>query len=138
MKKYYFDTCIWRDFYENRYGVRGRPLGEYAGKLIRRIIHKKETLYFSDLIIRELKNEYGEEEITQMFNLLYASNILKKVEMTQEEYEKAKILASERNIPTSDALHAILAANNDAILISQDNHLQKMKDIAEVKKPEEI
>lgn len=137
-ERYYFDTCMWGDFYEDRFGIKGRPLGKYASQLFIHLIKNKDILYFSDLIIRELKTEYDENEINDMLNVLFISKILKKVEMTEEDYKKSRLIAAERNLPVSDALHAILARNNNATLISQDNHLQELKDIVKVKKPEEI
>ena len=137
-EKYYFDTCIWRDFYESRTGLKGKPLGKYAANLFIKIIKRKDTLLYSDLIIRELKKDYDEKEVNDMLNFLFLTNILKKVEMKKEEFLKAKKIAEERDLPTPDAFHAILARNNKAILISQDKHLQELKDIVEVMKPEEI
>jgi len=137
-EKYYFDTCIWRDHYENRYGLSGKPLGEYATKLFAKVIKDKDTLLFSEFIIRELKSDFEEEEINDMLNILFISGILKKVEVKEEDYKESKKIGVERNLPPGDVLHAILARNSNAILVSQDEHLQKLKNIVEVKRPEEI
>ena len=136
--KYLFDTCIWRDHYENRFGPQGRPLGKYATKLFMRIIRNKDVLLFSEFIIRELKSDFSENEINEMLNVLFIANILEKVEVFEEDYKEAKKIGLERNLPTGDVLHAIIARNNGAILVSQDNHCQQLKDIVEVKKPEQI
>ena len=136
--KYLFDTCIWRDHYENRFGPQGRPLGKYATKLFMRIFRNKDVLLFSEFIIRELKSDFSENEINEMLNVLFIANILEKVEVFEEDYKEAKKIGLERNLPTGDVLHAIIARNNGAILVSQDNHCQQLKDIVEVKKPEQI
>ena len=136
--KYYFDTCIWRDHYENRYAFSGKPLGEYATKLFMHIIKNKDILLFSEFIVRELRNDFDEKEINDMLNVLFMTGILKSVEVSEDNYKEAKKIGSERNLPPGDALHAILARNNKAILVSQDEHHQKLKDIVEVKKPEQI
>lgn len=138
VEKYYCDTCIWRDFYENRTGLKGKPLGKYASDLFIRIIKKKEILLYSDLIIKELTIDYGEKEITDMFNFLFLANILKRVEINKEDYFEAKKLAEEKEIPIADVLHAILSRNNKAIFVSQDQHAQELKELVKVKKPEEI
>ena len=137
-EKYYFDTCIWRDFYESRTGLKRKPLGKYAANIFMKIIKRKDTLFYSDLIIRELKKDYNENEVNDMLNFLFLTNTLKKVEMKKEDYLEARKIAEERNLPIPDAFHAILARNNKAIMISQDAHLQELKDIVKVKKPEEI
>ena len=138
MARYYFDSCIWRDHYENRFGPRGRPLGKYATALFNRIIKKQDTLLFSDLNIRELKLAYTDEDINDMMRLLSMMSILKHVETKREDNIKAEKVAKERNLPPGDALHAILARNNNAIMVSQDKHYQKLKDIADIKRPEEL
>lgn len=137
-EKYYFDTCIWRDFYESRTGLKGKPLGKYAADLFMKSVKHKDTLFYSDLTIKELKIDYDEKEVTDMLNFLFLAGILKKVEMKKEDYLEAKRLSEERNIPTADALHAIISRNNKAIFVSQDEHAQKLKDFVNVKKPEEI
>lgn len=136
MAVYYFDTCIWRDHYEARYGFGGRPIGSDASKFFIKIIKDKDTLLYSDLIIRELKSDYADSVINEMFNILFCTGVLKKINITKKDYGKAKNISFSRSIPVGDILHALLASENNAILISQDNHFQKLKDI--VAKPEEI
>lgn len=138
VQKYYLDTCIWRDFYEERISRKGKPLGEYASKFFSIILKNKYLLLYSDLIIKELKTEYNEKDINEMFNIMFISGILNKVEINNEDYIKAKRIGNERKLPTADVLHAIIARKNNVILISQDQHMQKLKDIVEVKKPEEL
>ena len=38
MQKYYIDTCVWRDYYENRFSKSGKPFGKYAACLFMKII----------------------------------------------------------------------------------------------------
>lgn len=135
---YYFDTCIWRDFYEARTGLNGKPLGKYASELFFKIIKNKDILLYSDLVIRELQIDFDRNEINNMFNILFILKILKKVDISQEDYLKSEKISVKRNLPKSDVFHALIACRNGAILISQDKHLQKLKDIVKVKKPEEI
>ena len=138
MTKYLLDTCIWRDHYETRYGPKGRPLGEYATRLFMNLIRNQDTILFSELTIRELMNDFDEKEVNQMLNVLHISRILKRVETEEEDYEEAKRIGMERNLPASDVLHALLARKNDAVFVTQDKHGQQLKDIAKVRKPEEI
>lgn len=137
-EKYYFDTCIWRDHYEARFSLSGKPMGDYASRLFAKVIKDKDTLFFSEFIVRELKSDFDEEDINNMLNILFISGILNRAEINEKDYRKAKEIGVKRNLPAGDVLHAIIAAKSNAILVSQDKHLQELKDIVEVKKPEEI
>ena len=125
---YYFDSCIWRDHYENRFGPRGRPLGKYATALFMKIIKKDDVLLYSDVILLELKNDYTDKEIKDALNVLFITGALKRVEIHEEDKVEALIIAKKRNLPSADVLHAILARNNKAILVSQDKHFQQLQD----------
>jgi predicted nucleic acid-binding protein len=48
--EYYFDTSIWLDFYEKR----GKN-GEVALELINKIIRGEKVIFYSDIVVRELK-----------------------------------------------------------------------------------
>ncbi len=136
--RYYFDSCIWRDHYENRFGFKGRPLGNYASKLFMKIMKNKDILLFSDLLIKELKIQYNEKDINDMLNILFLMKILEFVNIDKSEFREAETIAKKRNLPLPDVLHAIISRDNKAILVSQDKHFQKLKDLVEIRKPEEI
>ena len=56
MMKYYFDTSIWRDYYENRSdGL--RPLGDFAFELLKKIKALRDTVLYSELTIKESGRE---------------------------------------------------------------------------------
>ncbi|MFH2028959.1 MAG: hypothetical protein ABIJ08_07490 [Nanoarchaeota archaeon] len=138
-KYYLIDTCIWRDFYENRTSKIGRPLGSYASHLFQTILKNKDKVYYSDSLVWELKKRYSEEEIKDLLNVLFLTKTLIKIEIKNEEHLEAKKLAQERNIPYVDCLNAIHARNYSAILVSQDPHiLKELDDIALVIRPENI
>lgn len=73
-----------------------------------------------------------------MLNFLFFTGILKKVDMKKEDYLEAKELSKKLNIPIADALHGILSRDNEAVFISQDKHAQKLREITDLKKPEEV
>lgn len=138
-EKYLLDTCVWRDFYEDRFSKSGRPLGQYATDLFIKILKNKDKIVFSEALIWELKKDYKEKEIYDMLNLLFLNKILVKIEITKEEYSEAKKLAQERNLPFVDCLNAVHARNHKAILVSQDEHyLRSLSDISKTVKPEQI
>lgn len=138
-EKYLLDTCIWRDFYENRISKIGRPLGIYASNLIRKILKNKDEIFYSDSLIWELKRRYSEEEIKDLLNILFLTKTLVKIEIKKEEHLEARKLAQERTIPYVDCLNAVHARNHNATLVSQDPHIIKqLNDIAAVVRPENV
>jgi len=95
-KSFYLDSCIWRDHYENRTGQKGRPLGEYAANLFMKIIKDQSTILFSDLIVKELKIAFDNEDVEDMLRIVSLLKILKRIEIRQEDQIEAKKIASKR------------------------------------------
>ena len=135
-EKYYVDTSIWMDLLEDRKGFNGEPLGDYALKLFAMIKAKSHKLVLSDLLIRELESNYSTEEINGM--ILPFKKIIEKIFVTKEQRDEAKKIAGERNLPPGDALHAIIARDNNFIMITRDKHFRELGDITKHYKPEEI
>ncbi len=130
---YNLDTSIWLDYYEKR-GINGK----HALKLIIKIIYENSIIIYSDLHLKELKNlGYSNDEINDVFYIVKSTNI-KKVYLNKEQLKEAKKLSYQKKIPRADALHAILARDNNAIMISRDKHFEKLRNIVEIKKPEDI
>lgn len=138
-EKYFIDTCIWRDFYEDRFSKSGRPLGKSATNLFMKILKRKDKILFSESLIWELKKDYDEQEINDMLNLLFINDVLARIDITKEEHLEAKKLSQEREIPYVDCLNAIQARNHKAIMISQDTHyIEYLADIIKTIKPEDV
>lgn len=136
MKRFYLDTSIWLDFFEER-NEPNRPKSEWAKKLITKIIGKADIIVYSDLILRELENTgYSNFDVENLLFLL--ENNLVFVESTNAEIKRAKDLASKRSVPRKDALHALIARDNNAILVTLDRHFQSLNDIVKVRKPQEL
>ena len=88
--------------------------------------------------IKELEDfGYSIDEINSIFHVVKPNNI-RFVNTSKEQKDEAKQLAYQKKIPKADALHAILARDNDAIMVSRDSHFKKLNNIVETKKPEEI
>src|SRR3989344_5281618 len=134
-KRYYLDTSIWRDYYENR-SDKFRPLGEWALRLINKIIKDKDLILYSDFVVEELKVKYNEGEINNIFQVVGKSIL--KVNISESQAKEAAILCKERKVAFGDALHAILARDNGAIMVARDEHFFELIDIAEIKKPEDL
>ena len=86
-----------------------------------------------------MKKAFAPEDVEEMFHIPYLMGILKKIELTKADWEKAKKLAQEKKVSKSDSLHAVLAGNNGAILVTQNiKDFEKFKDSIVIKRPEEI
>ena len=136
MKRYYFDTSIWLDFFENR-DLPNIPKSKWATKLIERIVKENDRIIYSDANEEELIGQnYTHSEIEFLFSKI--KGIMIGVEFTRAQFGKARDLAQKRSLPIFDALHALIARDNKAMLITLDNDFRKLKDITIIKGPQEI
>ena len=135
-EKYYFDTSIWLDFFEYR-DEPNFPKGRWAQELINKIIESDAKILYSDTNIYELNIVgYTPFEIDNMLKKF--KSILIFVESTEKQIGKAKDLAFKRNVPKRDALHALIARDNKAVLITLDKHFKKLLDIIKPRKPQDL
>lgn len=138
-EKYFLDTCIWRDFYEDRFSKSGKPLGKYATNLFLKILNRKDKILYSETLLWELNKDYDENETKDMLNFLIISKVLVKLEITKEEFQEAKKLSQERNLPLVDCINAVQSRNNKCIMVSQDKHFfDNLSDITKTARPEDI
>jgi predicted nucleic acid-binding protein len=135
--KYYLDTAIWRDYYENR-SDNLRPLGEWALELLRMIKENREIVLYSDLVVHELSKDFGQEKIKDILKIIADEGLLERVEPTDEHIKEAVKLSKILQIPSADCLHAILARDSSAVMITRDVHFEQLRFIADSKKPEEL
>lgn len=130
---FYLDTSIWLDIYLRR----GRH-GEIARTLLLWIIAEDKTVLFSNYIEKEFRN-VGISQIDIHKTLwIVKPDHFKYIYANKEQIEEARNIAKQRNIPFGDVLHAILARDNDAQLISRDRDFKRLKDITQAKMPEEL
>jgi len=134
-KTFYFDTAIWVDYYEERRD-KNKNLGEIAFSLLKSILKSNSTILVSGIILRELETLYSLDEINGLF--FPFEGCLKNVGVNEAQVEESSNLALERNIPKGDALHAILARDNNAVLVTRDKHFGLLRDVCIFKKPEEL
>ncbi len=135
-RPFLIDTSIWIDLYEDRVGFQGEPLGEYALKLFAMIKAQQQTIILTDLLMIELETNYSIAEINGMIKPFELR--VKKIIVTKKQREEAKIIAAKRNVPPGDVLHAIIAKEHDAILVTRDNHFKQLTDISPHYNPEEL
>jgi len=67
MKKFYFDTSIWLDFFEGR-DEPNLPKGELVKELIGKIVNEDSKIIISEVIKNELVGiGYSKYEIQELF-----------------------------------------------------------------------
>ena len=114
MESYYFDTSIWLDIYEKR-----GENGEAALNLIFKIILEGDVVLISHIILKELKKlGYSNQNLLGIFKIA-KSNSLRMVHTFKNQEKEARGLAKIRNLPLGDVLHAILARDNFACLVTR-------------------
>ena len=136
MQKYYFDTSIWLDFFEDR-DEPNLPKGKWSTELIEKIIRNDDKIIYSEVVKDELiEQRYNLYEIDDLFQSL--KKILIFTEVTKKQFGIAKDIALKRDIPTRDALHALIARDNKAVLVTLDHHFKKILDITKPNKPQDL
>lgn len=133
--KFYLDTSIWMDYFEGRKG-KYIDYGESAFKLLIKALAEGIKIVVSDAILRELERFYSFEQIRDF--VLPFQEIMVQSIATEVQKKDAEKLAFERKIPRDDALHAVIARDNNAILVSRDRHFELLADICKVQTPEDI
>ena len=122
MIKYYLDTSIWMDVYEDRKGFNDEPLGKCALKLLSLIRVNKNKLIITDRLIRELERYYSLERINGMIKPF--ENLIEKIISTKKQHNEAKKIAKERNVPAADVLHSVIARDYCLVLVTRDKHFK--------------
>lgn len=135
-QKYYLDACIWRDYFENR-SDRFRPLGEWAIELINNIIRTEDIFVFSDHLINELEKYVSSEKISNLLSFIPSSLII-YVKVNKKHTRAALEIKNKFKIPFGDALHFVLAKEENAIMVSRDQHFWELQKMICVKKPEDL
>ena len=139
MSVYLVDTCVWRDFYEDRLSESGKAIGKYAADFFTKVLSRKDRIIHSETLAMELGRDYPAEEISGMLNVMVYSNVLSQIHITKEEFIEARQLSEQRKIPFVDCLNAVQARNHKAVLVTRDQHyFNQLKDISIAKRPEDI
>ena len=138
MAVYYVDTSVWRDHLESREDHL-RPLGELAFQFLKQAMERRDTILYSELVLEELKLKYTSDEIERYcFEFLRDMRLIKEVKISRKQVDEAGKIAGERKVPRGDALHAVLARDNNATVVTRDRHFDSLQDIAKPLKPEEV
>ena len=102
-----------------------------------KIVSENCLIVLSDIVKGELI-EYGytERDLFELFKPF--EKILIDEEVNDKQLGKAKDLAKKRAIPRLDAVHALIARDAKALMISRDAHFRQLKDVVRCAKPEEL
>ena len=132
--RFYVDTSVWIDLLENRSdGI--RPLGELAFQFLQLCKKHGVELIYSDATIYELK-QFSERLVEELLSSF--GDLLVEAPVSNEQTKEAKLIAKERKLPPNDVLHAIVARDNEAIVITRDYHFDKLSDVAQSTLPEKV
>lgn len=131
---FYWDANIWLDIYERR-----GYANEVATKLLKKIIIAGGVIFYSDLVVEELKKVgYSPYEINQIFSIAKPDH-LKRVHIYKKQIDEAREVARRQDVPEADALHAILSRDNQFTLVSRDQKdFPKLRNIWLAKLPAEL
>jgi predicted nucleic acid-binding protein len=121
--RYYIDTCIWIDYLENR-----TETDIFVDCMMR-----QDTIVISNILLKEIINHVHHEKVRMIFQMLESYMLLEHAKTTTEQDEEALKLSGERLVPKPDALHAIIARDSDATLITRDKHFLQLQDICTIK-----
>ncbi|MGV8171478.1 MAG: PIN domain-containing protein [Candidatus Woesearchaeota archaeon] len=131
--RYYIDTCIWIDYWENRTDNL-RPLGEFAANFFNNL-DDDDIIYYSNFIIKELRNRYSDEIIAEIFKVVECKLLF--IESNESHMRLAKIFSAAGLVHKSDALHIILAKEIGAKFITRDNQII-LSGLIDASKPEDL
>ncbi len=132
---FYLDTSIWRDYLDDRSdGV--LPLGEFAFQFLKKCREQKDRILYSELVIHELSRHLSQDKIKPVFDDW--ADVLQRVTISKKQFDESERMAKSQNIHSADALHAVLARDNHAVMITRDSHFQNIKDLVTAVKPEEF
>lgn len=135
-KKFYLDTSIWRDYFEDRKDNL-RPLGEFAFQLLKKCQQRKWVVIVSPEVEKELLAYYSEEQVGLTFSSF--KDIILKVSYSKQQVSEALFFWAKtgKEFPFSDVLHSVIARDNHAVLVCRDKHFWEIK-LVDCVLPEEV
>ena len=114
-----------------------RPLGEFAFSFLKNCGKNGCTVFYSDLVVQELKEDYSDEQIRELFSP-FRVFLVEVVISNEQILEARKISSSVKGTHVKDVIHAVLARDNCAVMITRDRHFDVLTGLVEVSKPEDI
>jgi PIN domain nuclease of toxin-antitoxin system len=134
-KKFYLDTCIWRDLLEDRKSGYSF-LGESAFQFLKKCRENGALIVVSSAVLFELDKQYDKGVIDSLFEPFIELIIF--VNYSEKDLGEADSLITRFGIHHIDALHVIICKSNECDLISRDKHFELVKGFVKFFKPEEV
>ncbi len=132
--RFYIDTCIWIDFFEDRNGKNKRGLN--AREFLVNILFSKCVIVSSSAVFDELLKRYTKKELQEKMKKI--EHRIKLIKTNQKQENEAKMISRIRKLSFQDTFHAIIARDNNCVLITRDKDFSHLADFIEYYKPEEI
>ncbi len=128
MPSYYLDTNIWLDIHEQR-----GSNSDNALTFLRDALTSDAIFVWSTLHTAELKRlDYTLDEQHTLITIIPSSR-RRLISVTRHNINTARRLARQRDVPVHDALHAVLAKEHAAIIVTRDRHFLRFSDIVEIR-----
>ncbi len=106
-------------------------------ELVAKIILRNDTALLSDVLIKEFTAlGYSMIQIHAIMDTLGLT--VKRAHHTRMELEEMRRVGQRVDVPMKDILHAIVARDNDAILVSRDRHFRQIAHITKAFIPENL
>ena len=90
----------------------------------------------SRIVLEELLTVYPQSEIEKMFRPLRENAVLETVPVVVPK--DVRSISASRRVSLNDVVHAATAGAAGAVLITQDKHFDRLRDLVEVKKPDDL
>lgn len=142
-KSFYVDSCIYLNLWQEEGDpAKGVPYWKIAKEFFEKFDNEETVIYYSGFLLKELKFILSEEYYCKKRKLFDVSPNFKKIEISDEELDRARKIESELNYEISffDIIHLLLSMKTKSILITRD---KKLLDVAKryqaiAQKPEEL
>ena len=134
-KRFYLDTCIWRDLLEDRKSNYSF-LGENAFQFLRKCRENDCIVLVSSFVVSELETYFSKEQIFDLFEPF--NDITLFVEPSKESIRLAYEIGEKSSAHYSDIVHALIAKENECVLITRDKHFNFLTELVKVLLPEEV
>ena len=118
---YYIDACIWIDFIEGR-----------TDDFLIKCIQEEHSVIISNFLLNEIFRYELPMSIRMIISILESKGLLRKINASNVQDQEAARISKNRNVPFGDALHAVLARDNDAIVVTRDKHFLMLRDICNI------
>ena len=135
-RKFYLDTAIWRDYFEDRKDSM-RPLGEFAFRFLKNCAERKDAVIVSNAVEKELLEYYTKEKVGQVFSSFVEIILMAEYSEKQAEEAFKFWVGSGKKFPYYDILHSVIARDSEATLVTRDRHFEEIG-IAECAPPEDL